>query len=592
MSTPKKILRAAGSLWFAAVLLVILLVAMACATVVESTRGTPWALHQFYHARWFAVLLGLLAVNVVAAVLLRVPFTKHQIGFAITHLGIVVTLGGAVVTDRVAVRGQVALAEGESANSFRVEAKDTMSVISLVDGTESTVDLTSRAFRGQEVVDRPSAPVLAAGDLRVEVLRYAPDSRMSRQVSDDNPQANPAVEVLLSGSGPDDPVWLFAGNLTALGTGQAMRQAVYRVAADADELKRLLSPPVESLKLTFVAPGQDSAAPAGLVRLEYQGGKFEVPLDDCRQEAAPVGDTGYTVRVLEFFTHATVEGGKLVNAPGRPENPAIQAELIGPGGGRETLLAFSRFPDFATMHGGRDDAGSQVPIQVLAGPDGTLYARFAVQGRQPVVKRASVGEAMETPWSGLSLTVLRRFERARAAEIVEPTEPRGDARVPALLLEMTRGADSREFWVQKFTPATAALGDARYRITYRDKVLPLGFEMTLNRFHIGTYPGTSRHRSYESHVTLTDPHTGRERDRIVSMNSPAKQAGYSLFQSSYRLGGGQKVSVLSVARDPGLPIVYVGYVAMMAGMVVVLITRVLERRRLADASQMNEKVTS
>ncbi|MFA5864317.1 MAG: hypothetical protein WC975_06480 [Phycisphaerae bacterium] len=43
-------LRIFGSLWFAAVILMLLLVAMACATVFESTRGTEQTLVEFYKA--------------------------------------------------------------------------------------------------------------------------------------------------------------------------------------------------------------------------------------------------------------------------------------------------------------------------------------------------------------------------------------------------------------------------------------------------------------------------------------------------------------------------------------------------------------
>jgi cytochrome c biogenesis protein ResB len=116
-------------------------------------------------------------------------------------------------------------------------------------------------------------------------------------------------------------------------------------------------------------------------------------------------------------------------------------------------------------------------------------------------------------------------------------------------------------------------------MSYRDKTSALGFSLTLNRFHMDHYPGTRRPRSFESHATIVDPVTGRQQNRIVSMNNPVKHAGYSLFQSSYRPSGGQWFSSLSVARDPGLPIVYTGYVATMVGMVVLLVTRLLDQRR-------------
>ena len=67
--------------------------------------------------------------------------------------------------------------------------------------------------------------------------------------------------------------------------------------------------------------------------------------------------------------------------------------------------------------------------------------------------------------------------------------------------------------------------------------------------------------------------------RFVGMNSPVKYGGYSLYQSSYHQEPGRTISYLSVARDPGLPIVFAGYIGVMVGMVVVLGTRMMEAKR-------------
>ena len=84
----RRLLRAIGSLWFAAALLVLLPAAMACATVFEQSHGAKQTLAVFYNSWWFETLLGLMAVNVTAAVLVRLPITSKQIGFVITHASI------------------------------------------------------------------------------------------------------------------------------------------------------------------------------------------------------------------------------------------------------------------------------------------------------------------------------------------------------------------------------------------------------------------------------------------------------------------------------------------------------------------------
>lgn len=90
--------RTVDSLWFAAILLLLTLVAMAYATVYESMHSTERALAEFYGIWWFHGLLALLGVNVLAAMLARYPFHRRQIGFVLTHTAILVVLVGAWVT--------------------------------------------------------------------------------------------------------------------------------------------------------------------------------------------------------------------------------------------------------------------------------------------------------------------------------------------------------------------------------------------------------------------------------------------------------------------------------------------------------------
>jgi cytochrome c biogenesis protein ResB len=148
-----------------------------------------------------------------------------------------------------------------------------------------------------------------------------------------------------------------------------------------------------------------------------------------------------------------------------------------------------------------------------------------------------------------------------------------------VLLTLALDDESRDVWVQKFRRRSVMTSAGPYEFEYRDKTVPLGFSLKLDEFHIGQYPGTRRPRSFESHVTITDATTGREQARIISMNNPTKYAGYSLFQSSYNLAGGQRTSYLSVSRDPGLPIVFAGYIIVMVGLIVVVVTRLVDRRR-------------
>jgi hypothetical protein len=155
---------------------------------------------------------------------------------------------------------------------------------------------------------------------------------------------------------------------------------------------------------------------------------------------------------------------------------------------------------------------------------------------------------------------------------------------PGILVRLTAPGHSEEVWVQRHRPESVPIGNTPYQITYSVKQLPLGFGLTLNSFRIGKYPGSERHRSYESQITTKDPAGGPSRDHLISMNQPAKIAGYTLFQSSYdQSPGGPTISYLSVSRDPGKPVVFAGYIVMMIGMLIVIATRVAKRRATTAA---------
>ncbi len=593
MTGSRRIIRTVASLWFAALLLVLLLVAMACATVFESTRGSQQALAFFYRSWWFQMLLGLLGVNVAGALVVRYPFSRRQIGFVITHSAILVTLAGTLVTKYLGVDGQVGIAEGETVRHFSVP-EPTLTVANRDDQSRSTTGLDAGVFAGFRSVEDTGGPISSLGQLQIEVQRYLPDSTVSERMTNDNPHGQLAVEVSLSPSGRDHPIWVSAGE--TLGVGPLT--VTLRAVQDAAELARLLE---EELS------GEEEAG--GVVKVAYRGSAFEIPLADCTDEQVPLGETGYAIRVLRYLPHATVgPNNKLTNASDQPVNPAIEVELNGPEGA-EKLLAFARFPDFMSMHGGEHTkdlkvtfvapgaTASTTPIEILEGPDAMLHVRFRHGGGGLATREVSVGEAIESPWSGLKFAVLRRFDHARLVRGVVPVEPVRETRVPAVFVRLSAGDDTKRLWLQKYRPPArpVPVNGIPYDLVFRDKQIPLGFDMTLDRFRIGYYPGTRRPRSYESHVTVVDAETGRTQSRVISMNNPTKHGGYSLYQSSYRDDGPRPVSFLSVSRDPGQAVVFAGYIAVMAGMVVVLITRIGERRKVGRGSaggeaQMRDRV--
>jgi hypothetical protein len=598
MKRTRSILQAVGSLWLAAVLVLLVLVAMAYATVFESLHGTEQALATYYRTWWFQGLLALVALNALAALLYRWPFTKRQAGFVFTHAGLLVALLGTLVTREYGVDGQLGLGEGDSGDRFYLTGREALVVSggrsgSPASGTLEIADLVHDRFAPADLAGSPGVSV---GDLRAQVLRYLPDSDWQQQVTDDNPAPQVAVEVSLSASGRDAPVWLFPDQAAPVGTTQVTLRAVN----DHDELQRLLSP----------EPG--FAGGKGRVRVDYQGTSFEFPVEAGLKAPVPVGETGYTARVLRYLPHAIVGQNKeIVNVSDRPVNPYVEVELDGPAG-KQTRRAFAKFPDFASGHAGGAEEGPKVrllaatdapltPVEVLRGPAGDLHVRFADPDGTAAAGDLAPGAPVDTPWPGQRFAVLRQFDHARSQWQLAPIAPAGGERTPGILVRLSTAAQTNEVWLQKGMSRSLTVDGAPFGVAYVELAQPLGFSMKLEQFRIGRYPGSQRPRTFESHVTVTDPHGGRTQSTVISMNHPFSFGGYTFYQSSYRRAGGdgmgqsgagKYVSFLSVAHDPGQPIVFGGYIILIVGMIWVLATRMADRTRRVGSKVNNTLLKS
>ncbi len=106
--------RIVGSMFFAIALILILAVVMAWATFLGMQFGDDSSSWAVYHAGWFMTLCGLLGLSVLFSALLRFPWKKRQIGFLVTHLGILVLLFGCLLDFRYGQSAFLSVAEGET----------------------------------------------------------------------------------------------------------------------------------------------------------------------------------------------------------------------------------------------------------------------------------------------------------------------------------------------------------------------------------------------------------------------------------------------------------------------------------------------
>ena len=109
--------------------------------------------------------------------------------------------------------------------------------------------------------------------------------------------------------------------------------------------------------------------------------------------------------------------------------------------------------------------------------------------------------------------------------------------------------------------------------------LRLPFAIRLDVFEIDVYPGTERPAMFRSRVHVLDAARGAPTPAVIEMNKPLSYGGFRFFQSSYRMDLKPPMTILSVSRDPGQPIVFAGYALLVAGMIVVFATRLVQFRQ-------------
>ncbi|MBM3329696.1 MAG: cytochrome c biogenesis protein ResB [Calditrichaeota bacterium] len=116
-TTNSPILKELGSLKWTVVILFGMIVIMAYATYVESQESHEAALAKGFHSLPMDFLIAALAVNLIACTLSRAPYRPHQYPWLVTHLGIILTMVGAIVSHRTAVDGQIILRKGTPATA-------------------------------------------------------------------------------------------------------------------------------------------------------------------------------------------------------------------------------------------------------------------------------------------------------------------------------------------------------------------------------------------------------------------------------------------------------------------------------------------
>jgi hypothetical protein len=630
-----------ASLKLAVISLSSLAASLAFATWFESTYGTTAVQDYVYRSTWFAVLLAFLATNILCAALIRYPWKKRQTGFVVTHAGLLVLIFGSYWSFRTADEGIVGMLEGETRSQL-VRRNDPVIRVREVDPhtreaqreydlpfkpgpftwgdgqahLHNLLDLgLSWVSGGKLPVPEKSGELLSQpGDpFRLVVRKHLPTSAPA-VVRHADPSGDPMARIQLQFKAPGMPQ---AREAFASEDDQwfKLERRFYRTAkSDAPAVVAFSYVNRPELVEDFLNPAMN-VGPRGMARFRYpdktgQTRVFDLDLQDQEGKTTALPESDLSVKVEKVAEFPTSEGGlfRLLGESAIPVGMFQVRKGDGPGVEHVAMAGLPMVPN--VMSNSRDSLVSinlMVPpeldpktngrfgqIEVLAGPDRSLYYRVFGRGKEGKTELRSAGPLAEGKTldafgggANMPMTISFRVDEYLPAgvetHIYEPLvlpKNQMEEAVPACLIEMTVGDKTKEIWLQRgeapdgpsFKPV--AIGDQSYEIAYDVDRKSLGFELKLEDFEVGFEPGTEQATKFVSKVRLSDSTEGiRDRPYTISMNEPMSHRGHTFYQSRYspiidpqtRRRTGQFQSVFQVGFDPGRPIKYAGCVLLVMG---------------------------
>lgn len=589
-SVSRRAFKFLASLKLAVVLLLSLAAILGTATYYEAKYDAKTASHLVYGSWWFYLFLFMLCVNVTCAAAIRYPWKRHQVGFVVTHLGIIVILVGSFITALAGLEGTLALADGDKGHVITID-RPTISY-QIVDGKQGhgaelsqvPVRQIPAEFRWNPPGDGQEHRFDLVNGMVVVVDRYFHHAMPETRYEDGGPAENPAVQFRINSSRVHVEEWLALADpdRQQLKLGPATVRLMK--AASNTELKRLLQ-----------ARPQPSNGSAGFLIFDVGGKRPVVPVAGSIPRLVALPGTPYRVRIDRYLPYAIVENNQLVNRSPQRVNPAVEFVVLDDQGEAEKHIAFARFPEFSTTHHQKRQTRLRVSyafdnpvegngIDLVLAPHGKLL--YVIHSARGAVRsgEALVGLDVPTGWMDLAFAVERFVPRAHVIRQFRDFRPaRGkEGPPPAIRVRVVGADDPGPYWLQQGDEVVVGRGRQAVRLAYHLQGVEMGFALQLKHFEVGYDPGTKNAASYASDVHVDDPSHSASFDYHISMNDPLHYSGLTFFQASFQEEGGRPIiSILQVARDPGVPVKYAGSILLVCGIAIMFFIKPFPKKREA-----------
>jgi hypothetical protein len=603
-----------------------LIVSVAAGTIFESLHNAEYAQMAVYGTGWFHALLCLLWINIFASMMSRYPWKKHHTGFVTTHVGILILLIGSFITGAYGLDGSLQILEGQSNN--------TLILPRLMVGYqfENSPTLNSVTF-GKTLSEKNKSDLDFINDEIghiMQVEKFIPFAEVEKGYSGGQDTNGPVgVSFGLKSQFFDVKQWLHSVDNPTMQLGPATLKLIIDDSPQAQSVQPPESTP--SQRKTASANGQYVRIMDAKTKKEL----LKVSLDKFQKSFTY---QGVSFKVSHVYQRAIVANNKIVESedPSTPPNYALELTAEKNGKSLREVL-YAKFPGFSLNQDGvfglhlellsegihakisdetqlpaghpkivqSDNSEKSVPpdsvnetspvqapsMSAMMAQGNTIefhvnrqtpdQVRIELwkQGQKVAEKIMKEGETFQTPWMGMKLFIGSINFGSQSTTNVRAVKPDSGKQLPPSAVFVKPVGYDQGFWLVQGDAKSVQVRDQNISIFFGNENFTLPYSLMLEKFTKRDYPGTETPYSYESLVKLqTD-----QSEHLISMNEPLKEQGYTLYQASYVLNPGQPpVTVLSVNKDPGRPVKYLGSIILALGIITFTLMRSRFYRRSSE----------
>jgi ResB-like family len=554
-----RVYRFVGSIQLAVPLLTIIITILIGATFYESKVGSSVVQQEIYKSPWFGALMFLLALNLGISALTRYPWRgARKIGFALTHLGLIVIIVGSAAVIHIGTEGLISLHTDLGVNNqLRVDG-EVLEVMNS-DGTSERADLFVKPNGSVNRQKLGGLTLLGYSDNTIETIAFEPGATVN----------NPAVRLSLHSDTMGQTIerWLAvapeAYSKTSIGPAEL---EIVRVDNE-NQLNPLLNPPVAEAKSNW-----------GIIKASSAAGKT-VSIDIEKNLSKQINvDENTKIKVVNFWPDFRLDENKQpTTASQEPNNPVIQLEVSALEG-VENWFIFGKvqLPPLRSLVSGKAIEGVEASYETLErSPQGYFKAIITPTGQLYYSSQSSkgsksgtleVGQSVSPGWADFQITLEEFISNAQPKREYMPVSDPSVAGVPALLVKTEAGTTT---WLPWAEPQTINEPQGDILAAFGPLIRQIPFGIALEEFIVDRNEGSESVAMWTSRIKIEDPENENITHRQVWMNHPTWYRGWKISQASWNPEDlGQ--STLQVKREPALvtALTWIGSVLVVLGITV------------------------